>query len=273
MQKFELDYGRLVADVLENGVNKITRNGITRSLFGKSLVIDNIKKKFPVLQGRKMFTKGIIGEFCAMVRQPKTVEDFKKWGCNYWELWAKENGDLNIDYGNEWFANGQIDHLKDCLKNNPNDRRMIITGWNPMNVKAGKLSLPCCHYNYQFYVAEGTLSMIWTQRSVDIMIGLPSDIVFAAVWLITLANEFGYKVGHIKMDLGDCHIYDGHILAATRYRNRVLGYITDRDDVESYPPHYVLLSQPGKRFEDFVPDDLLISSFYHLTPIKFELKA
>ena len=270
MKKFELDYAELVGEILKDGVNKITRNGIARSLFGKSLVIDDIQEFFPIIQGRQMHIKGILGEFAAMVRQPKHIDDFEKWGCNYWKLWADEHGYLDIDYGNAWFADGQIDRLKECLKNNNNDRRMIVSGWVPKNIKNNSLSLPCCHYSYQFYVAEGKLSMIWTQRSVDMMIGLPSDIVLAAIWLITLANEFDYEVGHIKMDLGDCHIYDEHIPNAAKY---VAAVVTANHFPLNQYPQYFLESPVGKPFEEFEPDDLMVSRHDGLTNIKFKLKA
>tara|TARA_B110000902_G_C14273059_1_gene573940 strand:- start:1900 stop:2703 length:804 start_codon:yes stop_codon:yes gene_type:complete len=267
MQKFEHDYSTLVDTILNEGVNKITRNGITRSLFGKSLIIDNLEINFPIIQGRKIFTKGVIGEFCALIRQPKCLNDFKKWGCNYWDLWATEKGELNVDYGNEWFANGQIDYLKDCLKNNPDDRRMIVSGWNPAHVQSGKLSLPCCHYSYQFYVSNGTISMIWTQRSVDMMIGLPADIILAALWLITLANEFGYQVGSIKMDLGDCHIYDEHIHDAKVYVERV----KYAHELPAFT--YKLNMQNRIAFETFTPDNLVLSIEPSLPKINFKLKA
>ena len=271
MRKFERDYAILIEEILEHGVDKDCRNGMTRGLFGKSLVIDDIENHFPIIQGRQMFTKGVLGEFAALVRQPKCVEDFEKWGCNYWKLWAEEDGSLNVDYGNEWFKHGQIEHLKECLRNNPNDRRMVINSWRPENLK--DLSLPCCHYNYQFYVAEGTLSMIWTQRSVDMLIGLPSDIILAATWLITLANEFGYKVGEIKMDLGDCHVYHEHLDGALQYVANVrLNHLGLHPKNWRYPTYY-LASSEGTPFEQFEPKDLIISLHPNMGKLDFELKA
>lgn len=224
---------------------------------------------FPILQGRKMYPKGILGEFAAMIRRPSCVADFEKWGCNYWGKWADENGKLNLDYGNSWFDfNGvnQVAQLKEKLKNNPTDRRMIITGWKPDGME--DLSLPCCHCFYQFYVRDGKyLDMIWYQRSVDLMIGLPSDIVFAAAWLISLANEFGLSTGIIKFDLGDCHIYSQHLTGALEYIAAV-----DKNEVRGVPKYYH--SRPiGTDFCDFKPDDIHLNLYGSCKPIKLELIA
>lgn len=269
MQEFEYDYANLVEEILINGKLRETRNGPVKSLFGKSLVITDIANNFPLIQGRQMSPKGIIGEFAAIIRQPKHIDDFTKWGCNYWSNWCNEDGSLNVDYGNEWFKHGQMDHLKHSLKNNPTDRRMIISGWNPENLP--KLNLPCCHYNYQFYVEGKELSMIWTQRSVDTMIGLPSDIVLGALWLITLANEFGYTPGVLKMDLGDCHIYQEHLERAQTYIARVDSASVAKNPM--LPVGYMINSSPGKPFEEFEPTDLHLALYPSFNKLNFLLKA
>ena len=97
---------------------------------------------------------------------------------------------------------------------------MIVSSWRPEALD--RLSLPCCHYAYQFYVRDNKyLDMIWIQRSVDMMIGLPSDIVLTKLMVDCLANQVGYLPGIIKMDLGDCHIYEPHIDNARNYVERV----------------------------------------------------
>lgn len=270
MQKFEIDYAEMIAKVLNEGVDKVVRNGRTKSLFGMSLVVDDFINNFPVIQGRKMYPKGVFGEFAAMIRGPKHITDFTKWGCNFWNKWAKPDGSINIDYGNAWLDfNGvnQIMQLKYALVNNPNDRRMIISSWRPNVIP--DLDLPCCHYSYQFHVANGKINMIWTQRSVDMMIGLPSDIIFAAIWLISLANEFFLQPGTIKMDFGDCHIYDEHKQGAMEYVQRVL-----EDDWKPLRvAGYYYKPARGADFTKFEPTDLILSLHDSLPPIKFELKA
>ena len=268
MHKFEQDYMNLVAKILLDGESRETRNAKTLSLFGETLVIDmGDTDLFPLLQGRKMYYKGILGELAAIVRGPKHIDDFTKWGCNYWAQWAKPDGSINVDYGNAWFRGSQIAKLKANLRGNPTDRRMIISGWDPQNLD--KLDLPCCHHTYQFYVRKGEyLDMTWSQRSVDTMIGLPSDIVFAYAWLISIANEFGYKPGRITMFLGDCHIYESHIDNAYEYvyRGRKQAELTDK-------PRYKMLAPRGSDFLKFEPEQLYINNYTDLGKLGFELYA
>jgi len=265
MQTFELDYHLLILDVMQNGEDRSTRNGMTRSMFAKTLEVDlTDTDKFPLLQSRKMFVSGVLGEFAAFVRKPKHLADFEEWGCNYWKDWAKPDGSITVDYGNAWFDDNQIDRLRYKLANDPTDRRMIVTGWRPERLE--DLDLPCCHMMYQFYVnAEGYLSMIWTQRSVDMMIGLPADIILAATWLITLANEFGFKPGKITMNFGDCHIYAEHFKNVERY-------LANEADGYSYPV-YELKTPTGTPFDLFEPKDLRITDYESHGHIPFELKA
>jgi len=268
MLDFEYEYAKLVRKILKVGKERDTRNAKTKAIFGEQLKIDELRHGyFPILQGRKMFYKGVLGELAAMLRQPKHLDDFKVWGCNYWELWANADGSINVDYGNAWFDfNGfnQIEALKDKLKNNPTDRRMIINGWRPDNL--GNLSLPCCHYSYQFYVdTDGYLDMIWIQRSVDTMIGLPSDIIFAAAWLVAIANEFGYKPGTITMQLGDCHLYESHWETAEDYLANV-----EDGCIERYPM-YDLLVGPGCDFTKFEPTWLTFNEFKSYPKLNLEL--
>ncbi len=270
MLTFELAYARMIKKILSEGTIKETRNGNTQSLFGMSLEVPDVSHVFPIIQGRTMYPKGVLGELAAMLRRPKHISDFEKWGCNYWKDWAQPDGSINIDYGNAWFdfeGINQIEQLKHNLENNPNDRRMIISGWRPHKLQ--ELDLPCCHYNYQFYVVNKTISMIWTQRSVDMMIGLPSDIIFAAAWLIAIANEFGFKPGKIKFDLGDCHVYEEHFEGAEEYISRVL----DSGWAPHRYPTYRWTAPTGKDFCEFTPKDILLSIFDNAGPIKLELKA
>ena len=264
MQQFEKDYAQMVKKILNKGSTRETRNGTTRSLFGMSLTVPVGEQMFPLIQGRKIYTAGIFGELAAMLRKHKNIADFEKWGCNYWKLWGDEKGDLTIDYGNLWHDfNGfdQIADLKHKLENNPTDRRMIISGWRP----GAELSLPCCHYSYQFYVDGVDLHMIWTQRSADMMIGVPSDIVFAAAWLIAIANEFALSPASIKMDFGDCHVYEEHLEQAKQYVQYV-------ETIKLPPTYYMYDLNVGKDFCEFEPEDILIGEYDHCGPMKLELK-
>lgn len=264
MNNYENDYKLLVKKILDTGEIKNGRNGKTISIFGESLTVD-ISGGFPLLTSRKMHYKGVLGELAAMLRGPKHVNDFKEFGCNYWGDWADADGSLRLDYGNLWMDfNGvnQFEQLLDTLRNNPYDRRMVISGWNPANLD--KLSLPCCHMLYQWHVdIDGKLNMIWYQRSVDTMIGLPSDVVFATAWNILIANEVGYTPGKITFMLGDTHIYEEHINGAKQYL-----------DAKTFKlPTYTLLAAGGEHTVDFTPDMLVIDHYNHGEQIKFLLKS
>ncbi len=115
--------------------------------------------------------------------------------------------------------------------------------------------------------------MIWTQRSVDMLIGLPSDIILAATWLVTLANEFDYKVGKIKMDLGDCHVYHEHLIGAKQYISNVRNQHAGNHPAVWRYPTYRLASIKGKPFEKFEPKDLIISIYPNMGKLNFQLKA
>lgn len=269
MHQFETQYLDLVSDILEFGQEVKTRNGITKSLFGKVLDIDmsdNIT--FPLLESRKIFYKGVLGELAAFLRGPKTIKDFEDQGCNYWKKWGNPDGTINIDYGNSWLNfNGvnQLNDLRTLLKEFPHDRRLLISGWNPGNL--ADLNLPCCHLLYQWYVRDTDyLDMIWYQRSADTMIGIPSDIVLAAAMNILLANNVGLKPGRIKMIFGDTHIYEEHFGLAKEqlYRYPKLGF--------EYPTY--MLSMPKlANMETFKADYLSIGDYYPLPAINYELKA
>ena len=257
MQQFEIDYSKLLREVYTNGDERQTRNAVTRSLFGMQLKIDTRDHcKLALIQGRKMFPKGVLGELAAILRRPTHIRNFEEWGCNYWKQWAQEDGFIDVDYGNAWYDGNQIERLKDKLANDPFDRRMLINAWRPNRLDL--LDLPCCHYAYQFHVTtDGYLNMVWIQRSVDMMIGLPSDILFAHAWLIAIAHQFGYKTGVITMQLGDCHIYEQH------YASKALKTYLNQFEKPSYKnePHYIYTAAKGKDFTEFDPRDLLITDY------------
>lgn len=261
---YELAYKALVKKILQTGVKREGRNGKTLSIFGESLKVDLSEDKFPLLTSRKMYYKGVLGELAAMLRGPKHVKDFEKFGCNYWKDWSEADGSLNLDYGNLWFdfdGVNQYENLINTIKTNPTDRRMVITGWHPGHIP--DLSLPCCHMLYQWYVADDKLHMIWYQRSVDTMIGLPSDVIFAAAWNIMIANEVGLIPGTITFMLGDTHIYEEHIKNAKEYISRPTHEL----------PRYILGIDEGVDSRKFIPEALIIANYISMDPIKFELKS
>lgn len=274
-------YAPLIDRILKKGEKRKTRNADTYSLFGESLTID-VSREFPLLRGRKMFYNGVLGELAAFFRGPKNVEDFQKFGCNYWNAWGnntevldalgdpekgKRIGDINVDYGNAWLDfNGvnQLEELVQRIKSNPTDRRLIVSGWRPDRLH--ELSLPCCHMLYQWYVREGKyLDMVWYQRSVDTMVGLPSDIVLCAAWNIILAQQCGLNPGVIKLFLGDTHIYANHL-------EPTLDYLKQLQKADfSHPIAYTI--KMDVEYSTFVPEQLEIYNYNPSPAVKFELNV
>lgn len=266
MTPFELMYSNLVEYVLDKGEVRSTRNGETKSVFATSLRFSLEDGTFPLLQGRQIFYKGVLGELAAIFRRPTTTADFAEFGCNYWRDWGDSSGNINIDYGNAWFDfNGfdQIAELKRLLKEDPHSRRILINGWRPDNVAS--LSLPCCHYSYQFYVRDsGHIDMLWTQRSADLMVGVPSDAVFAAAWLIAIAKEFGFKPGVVTMQFGDTHIYAEHY-------NNAYKYVANTLLIQHPAPIYVYTGPDD--FTKFKPEDLEVLFYKPVEILNFKLKV
>jgi len=261
MRYYDFEYSRLVKEVLRDGVKRKTRNANTVAKFATTLVIDALKyDSFPLLTSRKMFIKGIAGEMAAFLVGPKKLSDFTDKGCNYWKEWADDDGSIRVDYGNKWLDFNGVNQLRDLvnkIKNDPTDRRLLVSGWDPSSLPS--LSLPCCHLLYQFYVTDdGYVDMIWYQRSADVMIGVPSDAVLAAIFLILVANSTGLKPGVITMHFGDTHIYEDHIKQANDFLTL---------DHATLSPDYVLESG----LFDFEPQDLVISNYNPGTKINFKL--
>lgn len=267
IEESERQYLSIMKDILDNGEVKETRNGKTKSVFGAQIKITELKEgKFPLMTSRKNFIKGIAGEWSAFLNSPKTIKDFEDKGCNYWKLWGNKDGSINIDYGNAWTAfdgdenYNQIEYVLNEIKNNPNSRRIIFTGWNPKNIIDNTLNLPCCHHTYQFVVSEGKyLNLKWIQRSVDWALG--NNITLASLMLLSFAKATGLEAGEIIMDYTDVHIYEEHWESA-------------REQSESgtfeYPTYTDTISTD---IYSFNKDMIDIQNYQYSDSIKYKLKA
>lgn len=262
-------YKELVKNVLSNGKPKQGRNGTTISLPGTQLKFDGLN--IPLLNGRNIYYKGILGEFAAFMHNKTKVKDFKNYGCNYWDAWCDDKGKLNLDYVNQlherqvkvgdyWYT--QLEALKIGLVNDPMSRRHIINLWVPENIH--NLSLPCCHFNYQFIVdSYNKLHMIWTQRSADVMVGIPADMILAYLWVQCLCREFGFEPGIVTMNFGDTHIYEEHMEGASTYIERL----------EPKLKPIAILDDTFSSIENFIPEQLIVKQYEPHPAIKFELKV
>ncbi len=201
---------------MEEGTLKHDRTGTgTKSVFGHQMRF-NLEEGFPLLTTKKLHLKSIIYELLWFLQGDTNVKYLQEHGVRIWNEWADENGELGPVYGHQWrswpdYQGGTIDQIKmvvDQIKNNPDNRRMIVSAWNVAEVN--KMALPPCHSLFQFYVADGRLSLQLYQRSADIFLGVPFNIASYALLLQMMAQVTGLKAGDFVHTLGDAHIYTNH---------------------------------------------------------------
>jgi thymidylate synthase len=231
--RFERDYVQLLTDALIEGVERKDRTGVgTRALFGKMLEVD-LREGFPILTIRKQSIKPAAGELAAFLEGSTDLRRFKELGCHWWEAnvsakhWqnnpnCKGPNDLGKVYGALWRDFNGVDQLQEAvwkIKNNPTDRRIVVTGWDPSLMD--KQCLPPCHLFFQFFVHnEDELSLAFYMRSVDLYLGLPADIILYSLLLSIVANQTDRKPRYVKAFLGDTHLYSNHVEQALILRDR-----------------------------------------------------
>ncbi|AYV49046.1 thymidylate synthase [Caulobacter flavus] len=218
----ERQYLALLADILENGVQRGDRTGTgTLGVFGRQIRFD-LSKGFPVLTTKKLHLRSIIIELLWFLRGETNIAWLKDNGVRIWDEWADENGELGPVYGKQWRSwatpakdgNGgqsidQIVNLVEGLKTNPNSRRHIVSAWNPADVE--DMALPPCHCLFQFFVADGKLSCQLYQRSADVFLGVPFNIASYALLTLMVAKVVGLQPGEFVHTFGDAHLYLNHL--------------------------------------------------------------
>ncbi|MGM9848074.1 MAG: thymidylate synthase [Muribaculaceae bacterium] len=210
-------YLDLLKHILENGTDKADRTGTgTRSVFGYQMRF-NLEDGFPLLTTKKLHLKSIIYELLWFLKGDTNVKYLQEHGVRIWNEWADpETGDLGHIYGYQWRSwqdyDGtfidQISEAVETIKNNPDSRRIIVSAWNVADLK--RMNLPPCHAFFQFYVADGRLSLQLYQRSADSFLGVPFNIASYALLLMMMAQVTGLKAGDFVHTLGDAHIYNNH---------------------------------------------------------------
>ena len=210
-------YLDLIRRVLDEGVEKHDRTGTgTRSVFGHQMRF-NLADGFPLLTTKKLHLKSIIYELLWFLQGDTNVKYLQEHGVRIWNEWADANGELGPVYGHQWRSwpdyNGgtidQISNVVEMIRHNPDSRRLIVSAWNVAEVE--KMALPPCHTLFQFYVADGRLSLQLYQRSADIFLGVPFNIASYALQLQMMAQVTGLQVGDFVHTLGDAHIYLNHL--------------------------------------------------------------
>lgn len=230
--KNEQAYLDLLQYVLANGTEKGDRTGTgTLSHFGAQLRF-NLADGFPLLTTKKVHFKSIVYELLWFLSGSTHVDYLQQNNVRIWNEWAtaaqtarfnRAEGDLGPVYGHQWrnygaskAANGsynadgvdQITEVIAQIKTNPNSRRLIVSGWNPL--EAEQVALPPCHTMFQFFIADNKLSCQLYQRSADLFLGVPFNIASYALLTHMVAQVCGLDVGEFIWTGGDCHIYQNH---------------------------------------------------------------
>ena len=210
-------YLDLLKRILDEGTRKGDRTGTgTLSVFGNQMRF-NLEDGFPLLTTKKLHLKSIIYELLWFLRGDTNVRYLQEHGARIWNEWADTEGELGPVYGHQWrswpdYNGGNIDQIANVvnqLKHNPDSRRMIVSAWNVAEVDS--MALPPCHTMFQFYVADGRLSLQLYQRSADTFLGVPFNIASYALLLQMMAQVTGYRPGDFIHTTGDTHLYLNHL--------------------------------------------------------------
>jgi thymidylate synthase len=210
-------YLDLLQRVSDEGVRKDDRTGTgTISIFGHQSRYP-MSEGFPLLTTKKLHLKSIIYELLWFLRGDTNIRYLNEHKVTIWDEWADANGDLGPIYGRQWrswpdYKGGTIDQISqavETIKNNPDSRRIVVSAWNVAELP--EMHLAPCHALFQFYVADGKLSLQLYQRSADIFLGVPFNIASYALLLKMMAQVTGLQEGDFVHTLGDAHIYLNHL--------------------------------------------------------------
>ncbi|EFC69048.1 thymidylate synthase [Prevotella sp. oral taxon 317] len=261
-------YLDLLQRIVNEGTRKEDRTGTgTLSVFGHQMRF-NLEEGFPLLTTKKLHLKSIIHELLWFLKGDTNVKYLQENGVRIWNEWADENGELGPVYGHQWrswpnYNGGHVDQIQDivnALKNNPDSRRMIVSAWNVAEVD--QMALPPCHCLFQFYVANGKLSLQLYQRSADTFLGVPFNIASYALLTMMMAQVSGLKPGDFIHTTGDTHLYLNHLEQAKEQLKRTPRTL----------PRMVINPNVTSIF-DFKYDDFTLEGYDPLPHIKAEVSV
>ncbi len=249
-------YLDLLKKIVETGVDRGDRTGTgTRSIFGYQMRF-NLADGFPLLTTKKLHLKSIIYELLWFLRGDTNVKYLQDHGVRIWNEWADADGNLGHIYGYQWrswpdYNGGYIDQIAEVvntIKNNPESRRIIVSAWNVGDLKT--MNLPPCHLLFQFYVADGRLSLQLYQRSADCFLGVPFNIASYALLLMMVAQVTGLEPGDFVHTLGDAHIYSNHF-----------GQVAEQLSREPRPLPRMIINPDVKELTDFTFEDFTLEDY------------
>jgi thymidylate synthase len=276
-------YLDIIKKIIETGVQQPNRTGIDAITVPGIMFEHDMSEGFPLLTTKFVPFRLVSTELEFFLRGYTDKEWLRKRNNHIWDEWCrpdyvsyahnleiknrmKEERDLGPIYGWQWRNFGavyrtyddypyergidQLKNLVDTLQNNPNDRRMIVIAWNPLDLK--KMALPPCHYAFQVTVINNKLNLLWNQRSVDTVLGLPFNIASYALLLHLLARHVGLEEGRLVGFLADTHIYISHLLGLKEQLKRnplslskiitsgskdIFTWSSDNSHIEEYQHH------------------------------------
>lgn len=241
-------YLDLLNHIMRDGTDKSDRTGTgTRSVFGHQMRFD-LADGFPLVTTKKVHLKSIIYELLWFLRGDTNARYLQEHGVRIWNEWADPDGNLGHIYGYQWrswpdYNGGFIDQISqavDDIKHNPDSRRIIVSAWNVADIP--NMNLPPCHAFFQFYVADGRLSLQLYQRSADCFLGVPFNIASYALLLQMMAQVCGLQPGEFIHTTGDTHIYRNHFdqvrLQLTREPRQLPKMIINPDVMDIFSFNY-----------------------------------
>ena len=262
-------YLNLLQRILDEGVQKGDRTGTgTISVFGHQMHFD-LQAGFPLLTTKKLHLKSIIYELLWFLKGDTNVHYLQEHGVSIWNEWADpETGELGPVYGHQWrswpdYSGGTIDQIAqavDLIKHQPDSRRIMVSAWNPAEVE--RMALPPCHCLFQFYVANGRLSLQLYQRSADTFLGVPFNIASYALLCQMMAQVCGLQPGEFVHTTGDTHLYLNHLEQARLQLSR-----------EPRPLPRMIINPDVKSIFDFQYEDFQLEGYDPWPHIKADVSV
>ena len=283
-------YSNIVRKVLNEGKVKENRTGVNTIAVAGAMFEHDMSRGFPLLTTKYVPFALVAGELEFFIKGITDKNWLRDRNNHIWDEWCSpakvayrhdketqkrmmDERELGPIYGFQWrhFGGGyqtwdkepvptgvdQLKNLVDTLETNPDDRRMIVSAWNPMDLH--QMALPPCHYGFQVTVINGRLNLLWNQRSVDTALGLPFNIASYGLLLTLLALESGFKPGTLVGFLGDTHIYENHVQGLTQQLER-----------ESFALPGIETTSFNSIF-DWQCKDTVLNGYQHHPAIRFEI--
>ena len=291
----EYQYLNIIENILENGFWEEGRNGKTKGIFGSSMRFSLKEGKLPILTTKKVAWKTCLKELLWFISGKTDNKILLQQNVHIWDenasreflesrgLGHYDDGELGPIYGHQWrhfnarwmgnadyakddYTERGIDQLQgiiDQLKNpeTRNSRRLIMTAWNPCQLK--HMALPPCHILCQFNVHDGNkLSCSMYQRSADFFLGIPFNIASYSMLTHLIAKHCGLEAYEFIHFMGNCHLYENAIDAATLQITR-----------EPNPFPTLSIKQTRENINDYRVEDFVIDNYHHHEPIKVDMIA